>query len=104
MTASLHLTSMRRLAVAIGGLALVLTVTACDPGSTPAAPSSHGATPATSAGVVESDDAQASPEAASGDFIVLPGSGRYAIGTEAPPLRTRVNTCSSRTSRRPSRS
>ncbi len=84
MSAPLRLTPMGRLTVAIGGFALALAVTACDPGPTPGAPSSSDATPATSTGSVGSDEAQASPEAANGDFIVLPGTGRYAIGTEAP--------------------
>ena len=84
MTTPLHLAPVGRLTVALCSLALVLAVTACDPGPTADAPSSSDAMPATSAGSVGSDDAQESPKAASGAFIVLPGTGRYAIGTEAP--------------------
>lgn len=84
MTALLRLTPMGRVTVALGGLALVLAVTACDPGSTAESPSSSDMMPSESDTQAGSPDAHVSPDATGGEFIVLPGTGRYVIGTEAP--------------------
>lgn len=84
MAISLNLVPVRRLTVGLGGLAMVIALAACGTGPAKESPPSSDSMPAASVASTGGDDAQESPDASNGAFIVLPGTGRYAIGTEAP--------------------
>ncbi len=84
MSISLHIGSAARAVGGLCGLALVLALTGCDKDPAAEAPISSAAIAAAADTSSAQDDATDSPDGASGTFIVLPGTGRYAIGTEAP--------------------
>ena len=84
MPNSLNTPPVERLVAALSGLAMLIALTACDPGSTPESVSSSESMPAASDAAAPSDDTQQSSETPTKNFVVLPGTGRYTIGIEAP--------------------
>lgn len=84
------MSSMPRLAPAkfltavLTSAAIALALSACDTGSEKDSATSEGAVTAATAEPTAGDEATMSSDGASSGFVVLPGTGSYVIGTDAP--------------------
>jgi hypothetical protein len=75
---------MKGLATALTCLSLVVALSACDAGPSKDSDDADEAKPTVAATEESGVDAPTPTEVAVGDFVVLPGTGTYAIGADAP--------------------